>query len=485
MNFNVAEYSNKFFDGQWRDNSGAAEDILEPATGKALGKVALTTAIEVDKAVASSKAAQEKWAATPFNQRADCLRKAADVMRENAELFIEWNIRECGSIRLKAEWELQAAIEQLNASAALSMYPDGATYQSSVPGRRNIVRHIPLGVIGVIAPWNFPLLLAIRSVAPAIALGNGVVLKPDHQSAVTGGLLMARVFEEAGLPAGVFAVVPGDVVAGVALVENESIAMISFTGSTPVGKKIGSECGGRLKKTALELGGNNAFIVMADADLDAAASNGAWGSFLHQGQICMQAGRHFVHESVAEEYIHKLAERAQRLRIGDPYRQEVELGPLINEAQYCRVDGIVQESIQQGARLVTGGKGEGLFYEPTVLADVDINNRACAEELFGPVVPVVTFKNEEHLIELVSSSNYGLAAAIHTKNYGVAFSLADRLKAGMVHINDQTVNNEVHVPFGGMGDSGNGGRFGGLANIEEFTEVQWVSFTDKPIIYPF
>ncbi|QSR35326.1 benzaldehyde dehydrogenase [Marinobacterium iners] len=485
MNFNISDYSNKFFDGRWCDSTGEVADILEPATGNALGKIVLTTAIDVDKAVSSSKAAQGKWAATPFNQRADCLRKVAEVMRENAELFIEWNIRECGSIRPKAEWELQAAIEQLNASAALTMYPDGATYPSSVPGRRNIVRHVALGVIGVIAPWNFPLLLAMRSVAPAIALGNAVVLKPDHQSAVTGGLLMARAFEEAGLPAGVFSVVPGDVIAGEALVENESVAMISFTGSTPVGKKIGSKCGGRLKKAALELGGNNAFIVLADADLDAAASNGAWGSFLHQGQICMQAGRHFVHESVADEYIQKLAERARKLRIGDPYRQEVEIGPLINEAQYRRVDGIVQESLQQGARLITGGKGERLFYEPTILANVDVSNRACAEELFGPVVPVVTFKDEDHLVEQVLRSDYGLAAAIHTQNYGVAFSLADRLKAGMVHINDQTVNNEFHVPFGGMGDSGNGGRFGGLANIEEFTEVQWVSFTEKPIIYPF
>jgi benzaldehyde dehydrogenase (NAD) len=261
--------------------------------------------------------------------------------------------------------------------------------------------------------------------------------------------------------------------------------MISFTGSTAVGKAIGATCGGLLKKVALELGGNNALIVLDDANLDAAASNGAWGAFLHQGQICMQAGRHLVQRKVAEAYADKLVQRAKALYVGDPHAGPAHLGPIINAKQCNRVQDIVDRSVAQGAQLLTGGTHEGLFFQPTVLSGVTADMPAFADEIFGPVAPITVFDTEDEAVELVNASPYGLAAAIHSANVSRAMAVANRLHTGMIHVNDQTVNNEFHVPFGGMGASGNGGRFGGPANLDEFTQTQWVSVMEQPIIYPF
>lgn len=483
--FNAETYSNRIYLNDWRESRGGTSDVVEPATGKVLARSAIGNSEDIREAIVEAKAQQPAWARLPFDQRARILRRAAELLLEHRDTFIEWNIRECGSIVPKAEAELHSTHEQLNMAAAMTMQPDGITLPSSMPGRRNTCRRVPLGVVGVITPWNFPLLLAMRSVAPAIAVGNSVVLKPDHQSAVTGGLLIARLFEEAGLPAGVLQVVPGGAEAGEALVTHPLTAMISFTGSTAVGRKIGRTCGELLKKSALELGGNNAFIVLDDADIDAAASHGAWGAYLHQGQICMQSGRHFVHHSVAEAYISKLAERAERLTVADPFLGTADIGPLINAQQLEKLDMAVTASINDGARLVTGGHSHGQFYRPTVLSNVSIDMPAFQQELFGPVAPVTTFHDEEELIEKVSASSYGLAAAIHSSSIGRALDLAERIPAGMIHINDQTVNNEFQVPFGGFGDSGNSGRFGGPANLEEFTQSQWVSLMNTPRTYPF
>jgi benzaldehyde dehydrogenase (NAD) len=240
-----------------------------------------------------------------------------------------------------------------------------------------------------------------------------------------------------------------------------------------------------LKKVALELGGNNAIVVLEDADIEAATSSGAWGSFLHQGQICMQTGRHLVHRSIAEKYAQRLAERARNLAVGNPAKEQVHLGPLINQKQRERIENIVQTSVGAGATVLAGGRYSGLFYEPTVLAGVKPGMPAYEQEIFGPIAPITVFDTDEEAVELVNSSEYGLAAAIHTQSMSRGLAISSRIRAGMVHVNDQTVNNEFHVPFGGMGASGNGGRFGGPANIHEFTQTQWVSLTDKPILYPF
>jgi benzaldehyde dehydrogenase (NAD) len=478
-------WDGKLYSNGWIGGSGGIAQVVEPATGAVLGHVGVGSREDVDHAVRSATAAQKEWAGLPFTRRAKVLRDAATLLLQRADEFNGWNTRECGSIQPKAAFELDATCEQLLMAAALPMQPDGMLFPSAMPGRRNMWRQVPIGVVGVIAPWNFPLLLAMRSVAPALALGNAVVLKPDLQSAVTGGLLIARLFEDAGLPPGVLHVLPGGPDTGDALVRHPDCGMISFTGSTAVGRAIGATCGQMLKKVALELGGNNAIIVLDDADIDAAASSGAWGAFLHQGQICMQAGRHLVHRSVAEAYAEKLAERAARLAVGDPHTSQVHLGPLINARQCERVHRIVQDSVDAGARLLTGGTHEGLFYRPTVLGDVRPEMPAFHEELFGPVAPITVFDDDDEAVALVNASSYGLAAAIHSRSVARATKLAERLHSGRVHINDQTVNNEFHVPFGGMGGSGNGGRFGGPANVHEFTHSQWISVLDAPIEYPF
>ncbi|WP_168793398.1 benzaldehyde dehydrogenase [Paraburkholderia aromaticivorans] len=480
-----ALWNGRIFSDGWTNAVGGVHPVTEPATGETLANVGLGGPEDVDRAAKSAAAAEEAWASTSFDQKAAILREAARLLKERAPEINEWNVRECGSTPAKAQWELHATFEQLLAAAAMPMQPDGALYPSAMPGRTNVCRHVPVGVVGVIAPWNFPILLSMRSVAPALALGNAVVLKPDPQSAVCGGLLLAKVFEDAGLPSGVLHVIPGAAEAGDALVRHPQVGMISFTGSTAVGRSIGRICGEMLKKVALELGGNNAIVILEDADLDAASSNGAWGSFLHQGQICMQTGRHLVHRSVADEYADKLAQRAKNLRVGNPHTEQVHLGPLINKKQLDRIDDIVRKSVAAGATLRAGGEFSKLFYSPTVLTDVTPDMPAFQEEIFGPVAPITVFDTDDEAVQLVNGTPYGLAAAVHTRSLARGLALSARIKAGMVHINDQTVNNEFHVPFGGMGASGNGGRFGGAANFHEFTQTQWVSVLDKPIIYPF
>lgn len=278
---------------------------------------------------------------------------------------------------------------------------------------------------------------------------------------------------------------PGGPTTGDALVKHPDVGMISFTGSTAVGRQIGETCGRMLKKVALELGGNNAMVILDDADLNSASSCAAWGAFLHQGQICMQAGRHLVQRKVADRYIELLAERAGRLVVGDPAAGPVHLGPLINDRQADKVEGIVQRSVGMGAKTVVGGKRQGRFYSATVLAGVTPEMPAFSEEIFGPVAPVTIFDSDEEAIALVNSSPYGLSAAVHSASISRALAIASRLKAGMVHVNDQTVNNEFQVPFGGTGASGNGGRFGGPASFDEFTQSQWVSVMERGIQYPF
>ena len=481
----AARWAGHIYSAGWQVGHGGTVDVKEPATGEVLTRIGLADAQDVDRAAQAAAQAQPAWAATPFDQRAAVLRRAEQLLAERADEFQHWNVREAGSIGPKAGWELQATREQLSMCAALPMQPVGQIFPSSMPGRTNYWRRVPIGTVGVIAPWNFPLLLAMRSVAPALALGNAVILKPDVQTPVIGGALIAQLFADAGLPEGVLHMLPGGPATGDALVRHPLVDMISFTGSTAVGRSIGQTCGGLLKKCVLELGGNNALVVLEDADLDAASSSGAWGAFLHQGQICMQAGRHLVHRSVAERYAQLLAARAEKLHVGDPHAGPAHLGPLINERQAERVQKVVDDAVRAGARVVAGARRDGLYYWPTVLAGVQPSMSAFTDEIFGPVAPITVFDTDEEAVALVNSSPYGLAAAVHTRNLPRGVALAQRLKSGMVHVNDQTVNNEFHVPFGGMGASGNGGRFGGPVNLEEFTQTQWVSVMEAPITYPF
>ncbi|MCK0509754.1 benzaldehyde dehydrogenase [Aromatoleum buckelii] len=478
-------WQQRIFFGEWAAGRGDAVPVIEPATGDTLTMLATASAEDVAQAARLATEAQSAWAALPFDRRAAVLRKVAQLLEARAGEINQWNIRECGSIPPKAEWELAATVEQAHMAAAMPMQAIGEIFPSSMPGRRNYWQRVPIGVVGVIAPWNFPILLGLRSVLPALAMGNAVILKPDVQSAICGGLLLAELFEDAGLPKGVLHVLPGGPATGDALVRHPAVKMISFTGSTAVGRQIGETCGRMLKKVALELGGNNAMVILDDADLESAASCAAWGAFLHQGQICMQAGRHIVHRKIAGRYADLLAARAEALVVGNPATGPVHLGPLINDRQATRVAEVVERSVAQGARVLAGGKRDGRFYPATVLADVTPEMPAWDEEIFGPVAPITVFDTDEEAVALVNSSDYGLSAAVHSASISRALALAARLKAGMVHINDQTVNNEFQVPFGGMGISGNGSRFGGPASFEEFCQTQWVSVMDRGIQYPF
>jgi len=344
----------------------------------------------------------------------------------------------------------------------------------------------PVGVVGVIAPFNFPLILAIRSVAPALALGNAVVLKPDPRTAVSGGFSIARILEEAGLPDGLLHVLPGGAEVGEAIIRDPAVRVVSFTGSTAVGRRVAELASQQLKRVHLELGGNSALLILDDADLDAAVGLGAWGSWLHQGQICMTTGRHLVPESIAADYVDRLAAKADALPVGDPYTDQVALGPVIDERQRDKIHALVTGSVEGGARLAAGGRYEGLFYRPTVLADVTEQSPAYAQEVFGPVAPVRSYGSVDDVLRMAQDSAYGLSVGIVTQDVMRGWEIAQQIPSGIVHINDQTVNDDATAPFGGVGDSGTGARFGGAdANIDAFTDTRWVTMRGTPPAYPF
>jgi benzaldehyde dehydrogenase (NAD) len=473
-----------FSDG-WAKPDGGDAAVIAPATGEEIGRIGVASPADVARAAEIAAAAQEKWAATPYTERAKVLRRAGHLWEVHAGEVGEWLVREAGSIPPKAGVETGTAAQECYEAAALASHSLGEVIPSAQP-RLSLARRLPVGVVGVIAPFNFPLILSIRSVAPALALGNAVILKPDQRTAVSGGVTLARIFEEAGLPDGVLHVLPGSVDAGEALVTDERVPVISFTGSTTAGRRVGELAARYLKRAHLELGGNSALIVLDDADLALAASAGAWGSFMHQGQICMTTGRHLVHESVAAQYTELLADKANHLPVGDPAKEQVALGPVIDEKQRDKIHSLVTSSIRAGARLAAGGTYEGLFYRPTVLADVTPEIPAYAQEVFGPVAPIMTFSDVDQAVTLARDTEYGLSLGILTADVSRALAIADRIPSGIVHVNDQTVSDEAVAPFGGVGASGTGSRFGGpAANIEAFTETQWLTIQGPITPYPF
>jgi len=473
------------FLADWEPGTGSPVDVTEPATGRHLLTLNQSTPEDVARAAAAAAEAQAAWAEVSYVERAAILRRAAEIYEAHRDEFGSWTQRETGAVYNKMHHEQNFTIAELLNAATMPSQPYGKLVPSVSPGRLSMVRRVPAGVIGAITPWNSPSVLGMRVVAPALALGNAVVLKPDPQTPVCGGAMFLAVLREAGLPEGLLQVVVGGAETGEAIVTDSNVTRVSFTGSTAAGRRVGALAGERLKKVSLELGGNNALVVLEDADLDAAASAGAYASFQFQGQVCFATGRHIVHRSAAATYIDALVEKAKRLRLGDPFREEVDLGPIVNERQLARVDGIVQRSVAGGARLAVGGTHEGLFYRPTVLADVTTNLPVWTDETFGPVAPVVTFDTDEEALALANDSAYGLAGAVYSRSISRGLALAQRMRSGMVHVNDQTVNDEAVIPFGGMGLSGNGSRFGGEANWDEFTEWQWVSVRDEPKSFEF
>ncbi|HLH84125.1 MAG TPA: benzaldehyde dehydrogenase [Trebonia sp.] len=474
----------RVYSGGWVTASGRDAPVTEPATGAELGRTGIGSPADMAAAARRAAAAQRDWAARPHSERSALLRKAADIWLANAAEIEQWNIRESGKIGPAAQFETHLVTSELYEAATLPSRPCGDLIPTESP-RLSFTERVPAGVVGVIAPFNFPQVLAMRSVAPALALGNAVVLKPDPRTAVCGGVALARVFEEAGLPEGLLHVIPGGPEAGEALIADPLVRIISFTGSTAVGRRVGELAGRHLKRVHLELGGNSALVVLDDVDLERAVSAGAWGSFLHQGQICMTTGRHLVHEAVYDDYVAALAAKADHLPVGDPASGQVALGPVIDERQRDKIHALVTATTGAGAKLAAGGSYEGLFYRPTVLADVTPDMPAYASEVFGPVAPVLRFGSADDIAELAARSEYGLSLGILTRDVMRGLDLARRIPTGIVHINEQTVDDEANTPFGGTGDSGTGARFGGSANLDAFTETRWITMRGDIAPYPF
>jgi benzaldehyde dehydrogenase (NAD) len=479
-----AAWQGALYDGRFSPALGGRLEVTEKATGAVLATVGRANAADVARIAAQAAKAQAGWAATPAATRAAILRDIATRLEGDWEIAAEWIMRETGAVRPKADFEIFTVVAFFKEAAA--MLDEPARIDVAATGAaRSYTQRVPHGVVGVISPFNFPLVLSMRAVAPALATGNAVLLKPDPQTPICAGLMMAPLFEAAGLPAGLFNVLPGGAEAGEALVRDPHVRMVAFTGSTAAGRKVGALAGEHLKKVSLELGGKNALIVLPDADLELAVSAASYGAFLHQGQICMASGRILVHRDIAERFTAKLVEHAARLPVGDPMSGQVALGPLINDRQAARVQDLVGRSVAAGAALLTGGQREGLFYPATVLAGVKPGMPVFEEEVFGPVANVISFETDDEAIAHANAGEYGLSAGVISADVGRALALGARIRTGMLHINDQTVVHEPHIPFGGVGASGNGGRIGGGANWDEFTQWQWVTVKDAPPAYPF
>jgi benzaldehyde dehydrogenase (NAD) len=478
----AAGWAGKIYSGGWVDGDHRYAST-EPATGRQLADVGAAAPEDVRRAVERAGEAQRAWAATPYDSRATVLRRAADLLVEHQVELETWVVREAGLPRYFAG--ALGAAEEFRQAAALASAPLGQVLPSTQP-RWSFTRRRPVGVVGVIAPFNAPLILAARALAPALAVGNAVVLKPDPRTAVCGGVVFARLLEEAGLPPDVLHILPGGSDIGRELVIHPDVGVIAFTGSVTAGREVARLAADRLKRVHLELGGNSALVVLEDADIEQAARAGSFGSFHNGGQVCMASSRHFVAAPVVEEYTALLAERAGKLKIGDPSDDDVAYGPLIDEAARERVHRIVHDSVGVGARLITGGSYDQLFYRPTVLADVPTEARAYQEEIFGPVAPIVAFRDIDEAARLAAQTDGGLSLAIQTTDIMRGLALAERVPVGMVHINDQTSTDEVIAPFGGVGTSGNGYRIGGQeANLQAFTEMQWITVNQEPTSYPF
>ncbi|ADZ93257.1 benzaldehyde dehydrogenase [Marinomonas mediterranea] len=478
-----APWKGKLYNGQWQTAS-QVRDVIEPATLEPITQTGIASADDVLTACHQAQQAQKEWAAVPPREKSTLFLKAADYLDQNFDELSMIIARETGGIVPKGQHEVREVATILRLAAGLAMQPTGYTLATDI-NKQSYAQRIPLGVIGVISPFNFPFILSTRSVAPALALGNAVVSKPDPQTPMTGGYLLALALEYAGFPKGIYQVVPGDADAGAALCEAPEVAMVAFTGSTAAGRKVGETCGRNLKKVALELGGKSSLIILEDADLELAASNVAWGTYMHQGQICMASGRVLVHESIADQLIAKMAEKASHLPVGNPATEQVALGPLINERQLQRVHSIVEDAVKAGAKLEAGGSYEKLFYKPTVLSGVKPGMRAFDEEIFGPVATIVTFKTDEEAIALATQTEYGLAGAVISPDVARAKKIGSQLHVGLLHINDQTVNDECNNPFGGCGASGNGQGVCGPNDLDTYTHWQWVTEKSAPPKYPF
>ena len=433
---------------------------------------------DVEHAIKSANHAFESWSNLKFNERAHFMIKIAEVIEEKKMDIVKALQGEGGSWFGKGMFEASYLPEIFFAAAAETYQAIGDVIPSD-SGKFSMSIRRPLGVISVISPWNFPGILTARGMAFAIAAGNTIVLKPSEESPYCGGLMWAEIFEEAGVPGGVLNVVTCSrenvSAVGAELVENPLVKGISFTGSTAVGRDIAARSGANLKKCCVELGGKDALIVCDDADLDRATGAANFGSFMHQGQICMSVEKILVQEDVLLEFLTRFKERASKLKVGDPTKEmDHIIGPLINDRQVERVQSQLKDAIKKGAKIELGGNIKGRFVEPTIVTNVTSDMTLYQDETFGPVVCVIPFSSDEEAISIANDTEYGLSSGVITKDEYRGLEIAQKLETGMCHINCSSVNDEPHAPFGGSKSSGVG-RHGGRWATETFTETRWIT----------
>lgn len=479
-----------FINGEWTPAAGDTTfDDHNPTTGDLFAQCADASQADVDAAIAAAKAAQPAWAALPPAARASFFYKAAELFTERQEQFAQVLIAETGSGFGKAMFECSLVPLALREAAGLTTREIGEILPSQVPGKVNRAVRAPAGVVGVISPWNFPLYLSLRGFVYALALGNTAILKPSEDSPVSGGLMMAELFADAGFPAGVFNVVTtgrdGAAMVGDSFVNDKRVNVLSFTGSTHVGKILNTACAQAFKPIMLELGGKNPILVLEDADLDRAVDLAFFGAFMHQGQICMSADKIIVADKIYDAFLEKFVAKTKNFVPTNPQEQTCVIGPIINDRQLQRITALIAEAQEQGAKVQTGGAAQAPFFEATILTDVTPDMRVWNEEIFGPATIVVRAASVQDAIDMANDTPYGLSASVVTSDIAMGEMIAERINAGMVHVNDSTVHDEPHCPFSGFGASGGGGKWGPKGAIQAFTKQRWISTQRVPHQLPF
>ncbi|MFD7444318.1 aldehyde dehydrogenase family protein [Streptomyces sp. NPDC059909] len=480
------DLAHQYIDGEWRTGSGSWDIIdFNPYNGEKLAAITVATVAEVDQAYRAAERAQRPWARTnPYSRRL-VLERALRIVEEREDDIAEAIIEELGGTRLKAGYEIHLAKEFLREAIQLAVRPEGRILPSPVDGKENRVYRLPVGVIGVITPYNFPFLVTMKSVAPALALGNAVVIKPNQNTPVVGGGLIAKIFEDAGLPPGLLNVLITDIAEiGDALIEHPVPKVISFAGSDRVGRHVGAVAGSNFKRSILELSGNSALVVLDDADLDYAVDAAVFSRFVYQGQVCMAANRILVDRSVEAEFTEKFTAKVAALRTGDPRDPETQIGPVINNFQAEALSGLVDQAVADGAEALVRGRTRGNLVEPTVLAGLSEDSPLLRQEIFGPVALLVSFDGEEEAVRIANDSPYGLSGAVHTSDVERGVRFAQRIETGMFHVNDSTIQDEPLVAFGGEKLSGLG-RLNGDATVEAFTTQKWISVQHGRTRFPF
>jgi acyl-CoA reductase-like NAD-dependent aldehyde dehydrogenase len=479
-----------FINGEWVvPKSGKTHENRNPAnTDEIIGEFPLSSEADVEQAVAAARAAYAEWRLVPAPKRAEILFRVAELLIKRKEEFSRDMTREMGKVLAETRGDVQEAIDMTYYMAGEGRRLFGQTAPSELPNKFAMSVRQPIGVCGLITPWNFPMAIPSWKLMPALVSGNTVVLKPAEDTPLSSYHLV-RTLAEAGLPPGVVNLVSGDGPgAGAPLAQSKDVPVVSFTGSTSTGRIIAEICAPSFKHCSLEMGGKNIILVMDDANLDLAIDGAIWGGFGTTGQRCTAASRLGVHKTVYKEFVTRLVERARKLTVGNGLDPKVDMGPAISEQQLGTVMSYVEIGKKEGAKLLTGGHrlesfqyAKGWFHEPTVFGDCDPEMRIAREEIFGPVVSVIPIDSLAQGIEVANGVPYGLSASIYTRNVNRAFAAIQDLYTGIVYVNAPTIGAETHLPFGGTKQTGNGHREAAVAAIDFFTEWKsvYVDYSDK------